>query len=500
MSNPQECRTGPTRQTSRASPRSADVLIIGAGPGGYVCAIRAAQLGKRVIVAEKARAGGVCLNWGCIPTKALLHGVHILQLAREGSQLGLDCGTPAMDIAKLAAWRTRVVERAVRGVEYLFRQNRVELLIGVAEFINPGQVKVLAPDGSATVVQAGHVVIATGSESVALPGLEPDGERVITSNEAVMLKSVPARLLIVGAGAIGLEFASIYAGLGSEVTVVEIMDQVLPGTDRELADQMERALRKRRINVRLKTRVTQVEKSDTLHARLESLTPDPSPPAADRLPPTAALVFDRILVAVGRRPLTSGLAIENSGVRLNPKGFIMVDDQLRTGQPGIFAIGDVARAPLLAHKASREGIIVAEQIAGQTSSMNLKAVPNCVFTDPELAFVGLTEAEAIAAGHEVAIGRFPVSALGRAATINRLEGMCKIVTDRKTDRILGVHILAPEASNLISEAALAVQYGITAQALAAVIHPHPTMGELLMEAAESVHNQAIHIPPPRKSE
>jgi dihydrolipoamide dehydrogenase len=500
VSSPQECRTGPTSQTSRTFLRSADVLIIGAGPGGYVCAIRAAQLGKRVIVAEKARAGGICLNWGCIPTKALLHGVHSLALAREGAQLGLKCDNPEIDIAKLTGWRNRVVERMVRGVEYLLKQNRVDLLAGTAEFLDPKQVKVTAPDGAATVIQAGHVVIATGSEPVALPGLEPDGERVITSNEAVTLKSVPARLLIVGAGAIGLEFASIYAGLGSQVTVVEIMDQVLPGTDRELADLMERALKKRRINVLLKTRVTQIEKSDTLRVRLESLTPDPLPLTPNPQSPTAALVFDQVLVAVGRRPLTKGLAIQNSGARLNPKGFIVVDDNLQTGQAGVFAIGDVARAPLLAHKASREGIRVAEQISGLAGSINLKAVPNCVFTDPELATVGLTESEAVAAGFEVAVGRFPVSALGRAATINRLEGMCKIVTDRKTDRIIGVHILAPEASSLISEGTLAVQYGITARDLAATIHPHPTLGELLMEAAESVHGQAIHIPPPKRSE
>jgi len=482
-----------TPQSAVRSSQSTDVLIIGAGPGGYVCAIRAAQLGRRVIVAEKARAGGICLNWGCIPTKALLHGVHSLHLAQEGAQFGLTCGTPVMDIARLAAWRNRVVERTVRGVEYLIGQNRVELVTGIAEFVSPREVKVTAPDGTATRTLADHVVIATGSEPAALPGLEPDGERIITSNEAVMLRSVPARLLIVGAGAIGLEFASIYAGLGSEVTVVEIMEQVLPGTDREIAGQLERALRKRRINVLLKTRVASVEKAESLTVNLTAA--DSSSSSLD--PSIPALVVDQVLVAVGRRPLTKGLAIENSGVRLNPKGFISVDDQLQTSQAGVFAIGDVARAPLLAHKASREGIVVAEQIAGLASSINLKAVPNCVFTDPELATVGLTEAEAIAAGHEVAIGRFPVSALGRAATINRLEGMCKIVADRKTDRILGVHILAPEASSLISEGALVVQHGITARELAAAIHPHPTLGELLMEAAESVHGQAIHIPPPK---
>jgi dihydrolipoamide dehydrogenase len=467
---------------------STDVLIIGAGPGGYVCAIRAAQLGKKVVVAEKARAGGICLNWGCIPTKALLHAVHTMHLARESAQIGLKYAAPEIDIARLSGWRTRVVDRLVRGVEYLFKQNRVEMLNGAAEFAGQRRVKVTASDGSATMVQAESIVIATGSEPIVLSGMEPDGERIITSNEAVALKSIPARLLIIGAGAIGLEFASIYAGLGSQVVVVEVMDQILPGTDPELAVLLERILRKQGVQILLKSRVARIDKTDILRVHLQALTPDPQPPPPD-------LLFDQVLVAVGRRPLTHGLAIQNSGVELDPKGFIKTNDRLETSQAGIFAIGDVARAPLLAHKASREGVVVAEQIAGQKSSINLKAVPNCVFTDPELATVGMTEPEAVTAGRRVAVGKFPLSALGRAATLNRLEGMCKIVADAKTGKVLGVHILAPEASSLISEGALAVQCGITAQALAATVHPHPTLGELLMEAAEAVHQQAIHLPP-----
>jgi dihydrolipoamide dehydrogenase len=472
-----------------------DLLVIGAGPGGYVCAIRAAQLGRKVIVAEKARAGGICLNSGCIPTKALLHAVHTLHLAQEGSQFGMKYAPPDVDIARLAAWRTRIVDRLVRGVEYLFKQHHVTMLNGIAEFSDGKRVQVNAPDGAVTMVQAEHVVIATGSEPAALPGMEPDGERIITSNEAVALKSVPPRLLIVGAGAIGLEFASIYAGMGSQVVVVEIMDQVLPGTDPELAALLERTLKKQRVNILLKTRVAQIERTGSLRVSLQSLSAGPVSPAPDPRSLTPDMEFDQVLVAVGRRPLTKGLSIESSGVKLNPKGFIPVDEQLRTGQPGIFAIGDVARAPLLAHKASREGIAVAEQIAGRTETIDLKAIPNCVFTDPEMATVGMTETEAVAAGYEVAVGKFPLAALGRAATLNRLEGLCKIVADRKTDKILGVHILAPEASSLISEGALAVQYGITARDLARTVHPHPTLGELLMEAAEDVHRQAIHLPP-----
>jgi dihydrolipoamide dehydrogenase len=470
-----------------------DILFIGAGPGGYVGAIRAAQLGKRVAVVEKSRAGGICLNWGCIPTKALLHAVHTIRLAHEGAQIGLKYAPPERDIARLSAWRTRIVDRLVRGVEYLFKQNNINVLAGVAEFTDARQVKVTAADGTATLVQAEHIVIATGSEPVALPGLEPDGERIVTSNEAILLKTIPGRLLIVGAGAIGLEFASIYAGLGGQVVVVEVMDQVLPGTDPELAGLLERALRKQGIQILLKTRVASIDKSESLRAHL--IAADSIPSSLN--PSIPALDFDQVLIAVGRRPLTRGLSLEKANVQLDSRGFIRTDKQLQTDQPGVFAIGDVARPPLLAHKASHEGIAVAERIAGLRPPATglLAAIPNCVFTDPELATVGMTEAEATAAGHETAIGRFPLSALGRAATLNRLEGMCKIVADRKTDKVLGVHILAPEASSLISEGALAVRYGITARDLGSTVHPHPTLGELLMEAAEDVHRQSIHLPP-----
>ena len=462
------------------------VLVIGAGPGGYVAAIRLAQLGKQVVVAEKARVGGVCLNQGCIPTKALLHAVQTLRLAREATQFGFRFAEPEKNLDQLRNWRNRVVERPVRGIEYLFKQHHVELVQSSAEFLEPGRVRLNRPDGSATLVTAQHIIIATGSEPMILPGLEPDAERIITSNEALLLKTVPERLLIVGAGAIGLEFASIFAGLGSQVVVVEIMDQVLPGTDKELADLLERILKKQNIQILLKTGVSSIEKGERLNVKTRHDNAE-----------TVSEV-DQVLVAVGRRPSTTGLALENSGAKLTAKGFIETDERLQTAQPGVFAIGDVARPPLLAHKASREGIIVAELIAGgavRSRAANLDAIPNVVYTDPELASVGLTEAQAVAAGHDFALGRMPLAALGRAATVNRLEGMCKIVADRKTDRVLGVHILAPEASSLIGEGVVAIEQGLTARALATATHPHPTFGELLMEAAEAVHNQAIHLPP-----
>jgi dihydrolipoamide dehydrogenase len=464
-----------------------DVLVIGAGPGGYVAAIRLGQLGKRVIVAEQARAGGICLNLGCIPTKALLHAVHTLHLAREGVQLGLKFGEPQIDIAQLGAWRNRVVERLVRGVEYLLKQNGVELIPAHAEFLDDKRVRLTHPDGTALTVEAESVIIATGSEPYPLTGMEPNGETIITSNEAVMLKSVPGRIVIVGAGAIGLEFASIYAGLGSQTIVVEIMDQVLQGTDRDLAIPLERILKKRNIQILLQTKLVRLEGAYPFKVVTNT---------GDR---ETSFEADQVLVAVGRRPLTRGLAIENSGVKLSPKGFIEVNERLQTTVPGVFAIGDVARTPLLAHKASREGIAVAEQIAGlgAARAVNLRAVPNCVYTDPELATVGMTEAEAQQAGYEVAVGKVPLSAIGRSATINRSEGLCKVVADAKTDKVLGVHILAPEASSLIGEGALAVELGLTAQDIGRTTHPHPSFGELLMETAEAVHRQAIHIPNPK---
>jgi dihydrolipoamide dehydrogenase len=479
-----------------------EVLIIGAGPGGYVAAIRLGQLGKRVLVAEQERAGGVCLNWGCIPTKALLHAVQTLRLAREATTMGFHFAQPEKDLGQLAAWRGRVVERLVRGTEYLLKQNGVELVKARAEFADEKRVRLNHPDGSVTLVAADNIIIATGSEPVALPGLEPDRERIITSNEAVLLNSMPARMLIVGAGAIGLEFASIYAGLGSQVTVVEIMDQVLPGSDRELAGLLERALRKQGIGFMLETRVVAVDKGSALRVTLaagqvssqQSAVSSPSaPPLTAHSSLLAPLDVDSILVAVGRRPLTRCLALDRSNVRVGAKGYIEVNERLETSRTAVYAIGDVARPPLLAHKASREGICVAERIAGSPFDLNLQAVPNCVFTDPELATVGLSESEAAARGHDVVIGKAPLIALGRAATLNRTEGMCKIVVDRKTDRVLGVHILAPEASSLIGEGALAVALGLTSEAIGSTIHPHPTLSELIQEAAEAVHGKAIHI-------
>jgi dihydrolipoamide dehydrogenase len=302
-----------------------------------------------------------------------------------------------------------------------------------------------------------------------------------------MLKSLPRRIVIVGAGAIGLEFASIYAGLGSQVVVVEIMDQILPGTDRDLATVLERILKKRNIQILLQTKLVRLEGAHPFQVVTST---------SDR---GTSFEADQVLVAVGRQPLTRGLAIENSGVKLTRKGFIEVDDRLQTSVPGVFAIGDVARAPLLAHKASREGIAVAEQIAGfgPDRVVNLQAVPNCVYTDPELATVGMTEAEAQKAGYDVAVGKVPLSAIGRSATINRSEGLCKVVADAKTDKVLGVHILAPEASSLIGEGALAIESALTARDVGRTTHPHPSFGELLMETAEAVHRQAIHIPNPK---
>jgi dihydrolipoamide dehydrogenase len=459
---------------------SYDAIVIGGGPGGYTAAIRLGQLGKRVLCIEQERLGGVCLNWGCMPTKALLHVGEIIHAARDLRAMGVEFGEPAINLGGLNAWKSKMIDDLVNGIATLLRANHVESLTGSAELADAHSVRVRTKEGATQTLAAANIVVATGSEPIALPGVTRNGTTVLNSDDAVRLEALPKRLLIIGAGVIGLEFATIYARLGCQVTVVELLDRALGETDLEISTLLLRILKKQGITVHLKTKAAAVTvQGDRVSAVLEGELNEKRE-------------FDAVLVAVGRRPRTAGLGLEKVGVKLE-RGFVVVDEQRRSSVPHVYAIGDCAGAPLLAHKAMKEGIVAAEAIAGQAVAYDPMAVPNCVYTDPQVATAGLSEEQAKASGHEVRIGRFRLAALGRARTVGVSDGMVKIVADAATDLVLGVHIVSPTAESMIAEAVLAIELGATAQDLGLTMHPHPTFSESVMEAAEALHGRAIHI-------
>ncbi len=459
-------------------PRKTEVLVIGAGPGGYVAAIRAAQLGKKVLVAEREKLGGVCLNVGCVPSKALIHAAKVVKTIRQAGAMGIEVSAPRVDVAKLQAWKAGITDSLSNGVAQLFRANKVEHLAGSAVLTGPSTARVAPKDGPAVDVEFEHAILATGSRPVEIPGFCFDGRFVVDSTAALDLASVPKDLVVIGGGFIGLEIGNAYQTLGSNVTVVEMMGQLLPGQDPDLVRVVERHLKKAGMKIHTRAKAKSAGsgevafeldggKEERVHA-------------------------DVVLVSVGRRPNTDGLGLEAAGVALAEKGLVKVDRQLRTTNPRVFAIGDVVPGPALAHKASKEGMIAAAVIAGSAEEADWRALPWAVFTDPEIATVGLTEEQARAAGHDPVVGRFPFAASGRAKSTNEADGWVKVIADRKTDVLLGVHIVGPEASNLIAEAALAIEMGAVAEDLALTIHTHPTLPEALMEAAEAVHGRMIH--------
>ncbi len=456
-----------------------DLIVIGTGPGGYHAAIRAAQLGLKVAAVEAGAVGGVCLNVGCIPTKALLHAAETLEHAAKAAEFGLVFAEPERDLAKMGKWRDKIVKKLTGGVASLLKGNGVELVKGFAKFTGPRELEV---DGKK--LEARKVIVATGSKPARLAGFEPDGERVLTSTEMLRVENgVPPRLLVIGGGVIGLEFASIYARLGSQVTVVEYTDQILPGSDPELVKLLARSLKKQGIAVKTATKAVGYEETKSgLRVTVE--------PVAGGEPET--LDADKILLAVGRVPVTEGLNLEAAGVRTDERGFVPTNEHMETNVPGVYAIGDVTRPPMLAHKAMKEGLVAAEHAAGRAAAFD-QQIPSVVYTQPEFASVGMTEAEAEKRGLKVRVGRFPFSASGRALTLQQTEGVIKVLADAENDLLLGVHILGPGASDLIAEATLALEMAATAGDLALTVHPHPTLAENLMEAAENLHGQAIHI-------
>ncbi|NDD30764.1 MAG: dihydrolipoyl dehydrogenase [Proteobacteria bacterium] len=461
---------------------TADCAVIGAGPGGYVSAIRMAQLGKRVVVIEKDRLGGTCLNYGCIPSKALIHAAGLVDKIREQApDMGIKVSDPEIDMPKMIAWKDSVVSKLTGGIGQLFKANKIQTVFGTARYKNRKQIEVTGADGT-HLITCESSVVATGGWPFELPNIPFDRVDVISSKEALELQEVPKRLLVIGGGIIGLEIGTFCMKLGAKVTVVEMMDQMLPGQDPDLVAVVTRKLKKRGVKMHVKSRAKAVEKQrdGSLKAIVE--TPEGE----------ITIECDKVLVAVGWKPNTAGLDLEKVGVVVNPRGFIGTDDALRTTADGIWAIGDVVGGPLLAHKASKEGLIAAESISGKPTVRDWRAMPAAIFTDPEIASVGLTAAQAKEQGYEVQVGKFPFAANGRALSTNENEGYAQIVTDKANGLVLGMHVVGPEASNLIAEGALAIEMGAVVEDIALTVHTHPTLPEVLMEAAEATLGHAIH--------
>ena len=456
-----------------------DVIVIGTGPGGYHAAIRAAQLGKRVLAVEAEYVGGVCLNVGCIPTKALLHAAEELEGIKHGSAFGLEVKDARMDLKKLGGWRDGIVKKLTGGVSQLLKGNKVELKTGFARFVDKNTIEV-----GGERIQGQAFIVATGSEPNTLPGFEVDQKDIVDSTGALRIEDkFPKRMLCIGGGAIGLEFAQVYKRLGAEVTVIEFMGQILPAADPETAGLLAKILTKQGIAIRTNTKGVKVErKKDGLHVTLEDVKSGQQD----------TLVVDKILVATGRRPRGKGLGLEAIGVKVDERGYVPTNEKMETNVPGIYAIGDVTRPPLLAHKAMKEGLIAAENAAGGNAVMDYQ-IPNVVYTSPEWAAVGMTEEEAAKAGYKVKVGKFPLAASGRAMTLDATEGLIKLIGDTETDLLLGGHIVGPSASDMIAEIALALEMGATVTDVALTVHAHPTLSEGIMEAAEHLHRQAIHI-------
>ena len=466
-----------------------DVVVIGSGTGGYVAAIRAAQLGLSTAVVERAPVlGGTCLNWGCIPTKALLEHAHALKVAQNWKEWGLTIGEAAvgLDMAQVHARKDKIVKGLTGGIELLFKKNKIDWIKGSGRLAGKGQVEITEGQ-TQTIGARKEVVVATGSQPRSVPGVEIDRKRIITSDEAIGLKEIPKSIAIMGSGAVGVEFASIFRRFGSDVTLIELLPRIVPIEDEAVSAELERSFRKQGIKVLTGTRVTSA-KAGADSVDIEAQTPDGR---------TARIRVDYLLVATGRGPVTSGLGAEEAGLRLE-RGYVHVDHEFRTGVPGISAIGDVITFdspghPQLAHLSSAEGIAVAERIAGtQYGRINYDQVPGCTYCDPEIGSVGLTEQEAQQRGYDVKTGSFKFGVLARARIAGETEGFVKIVFDKKYDEILGVHMLGPRSTELVAEATLALRLECTVEELLRTIHAHPTMSEAVGEAAHAAHGAAIH--------
>jgi dihydrolipoamide dehydrogenase len=467
-----------------------DLVVVGAGTGGYPTAIRAAQLGLRVAVVEKQKAlGGTCLIWGCIPTKALLEHAHALKVARGAKEWGLTIDGPSVgiDMKQVQARKDKVVTTLTKGVEFLFRKNKIDWIKGTARLSGGGNVEVTGEQAQ-TLHAAKEIVVATGSQARSVPGVEIDRTRIITSDEAIALREVPKSIVVLGAGAVGVEFASIFRAFGSEVTIIELLPRLVPIEDEAVSAELQKAFRKRGITVHTGSKVTRAA-ADASAVDLDVALADGK---------TEKVRAEYLLVATGRGPVTEGLGAAEAGLRMD-RGYIVVDEFYRTSVPGISAVGDVISFgkpghPQLAHVSTAEGLAVAERVAGQPPrTLNYDQVPGCTFCDPEIGSIGLTEQQAKDRGYDVVVGSFPFAALGRAKIAGETEGFVKIVAERKYDELLGVHIIGPRATDLVAEASAALRLECTGEELARTIHAHPTFAEAMGEAAHALHGGAIHI-------
>ncbi len=465
---------------------SYDLVVIGTGPGGYVCAIRAAQLGMKVAVVEKnATLGGTCLNVGCMPSKALLHASEMFEEAGHSfARMGVSVPAPKLDLPSMMNFKQQGIDGNVKGVEFLMKKNKIDVIGGRGKVLGTGKVEVTGGDGKTQTVETKNIVIASGSDIARLKGIEIDEKRIVSSTGALSLERVPASLLIVGAGVIGLELGSVWHRLGAKVTVVEFLDRILPGMDGEVAKQFQRMLEKQGFAFKLGAKVTGIDTSGpTLKAQVE--------PAAGGK--AEFLEADVVLVCIGRVPYTDGLGLKEAGVALDNRGRVQIDAHFATSVKGVYAIGDVVAGPMLAHKAEDEGVACAEILAGQAGHVNYDVIPGVVYTTPEVSAVGKTEEELKQAGVAYTVGKFPFTANGRSKVNQTTEGFVKVLADAKTDRVLGVHIVGREAGEMIHEAAVLMEFGGSAEDLARTCHAHPTRSEAIKEAALAVGKRAIHM-------
>jgi dihydrolipoamide dehydrogenase len=463
--------------------KSYDAVVIGGGPGGYVCGIRLGQLKQKVLVVEKEEVGGVCLNWGCVPSKALIATSHTYEKAQEGANIGILVEGLKLDVNKMQDWKGGIVKKLTGGVRGLLKGNGAELVMGEAKVVSPTQVSIKTREGATEIVDTKAIVVATGSSTIELPSFKFDGKQIIGAKEAVSLREVPKRMLVIGGGVIGLELGCVYQKFGTEITVVEATPSLLPGVDPECTAVVEKRMVKHGAKIVKNAKAMGYEKNadGSLAVRVDM---------GDGKFDT--IVADVVLVCVGMRPNGAGLGLEEIGVKVE-RGYVPADHVGRTNVPNVYSIGDVSGMPMLAHKASKEGEVVAEVIAGHKAAKDWVAIPGAIFTDPEIAVAGLTEAQAKEKGIDVKVGKFPFGALGRAMAVNETDGFIKIVSDKKTHEVLGFHIVGPSATDLISEGMLALEMHAFLEDLGMTMHPHPTLGEGIMEASLAGLGQAVHI-------